>query len=225
MHSMGGLNSGGYRWGKRRTTVEACFRIDAKMLRAFVDVPEGQTHSLTVGWSGAYGAAQAQAAYRGGDTFFTLAFRRLGAGETTQPIALSFSPCGFGGRRVWMHCGLCKRRVFRLYLPLRWLVAAIPQQRFFCRTCLGLSYEQRRTQSTESLAQLRARRIRQKLGAPPERWDCLPFKPRGMQWSTYANLAAAHRALCEMAYAAASAHIARLFPPARPIQPRRQIVT
>lgn len=201
---MGGYGSGGYRWGRQRATVEACYRFDVKMLRNLLRAAPGATLAASFGWSehGEQSArARARAIYRGGDSFLTLHFERIGEAETPAPqqIAVTFSPCAFGGRRAWFHCNLCGRRAFRLFLFPRYYMGEKRIEHFYCRVCLRLTYDQRRTKCPLTLGQLRAARIQKKLGDTSRLWDLLPRKPRGMRWHTYNRLAAKHHAAREMA--------------------------
>lgn len=104
---MGGFGSGGHRWGHRRATVESCFRFDARQLRNFLSPPAGTHFSAVVTFrSGTQlhmrESARALFHYRAGDSFFTLQFERDGETET-QKIAISSTPCRFGGKRVWLN--------------------------------------------------------------------------------------------------------------------------
>lgn len=193
---MGGYNSGGHRWGRQRAAVEACYRFDAKMLRKLLTAPPGAHLAASFGWTGPRGEdAKAIAAYRAGDSFLTLHFER--SGETDKPppqkIALLFSPCRFGGRRAWFVCGLCQRRAFRLYLYPHFYMNEKRIDRFYCRVCLGLTYDQRRSKDLVTLGQMRARRVQKQLHDTAHEWEWLPDKPKYMRWRTYDRLAAQHQ--------------------------------
>lgn len=47
-------------------------------------------------------------------------------------IRFTTTPCHFGGRRYWMHCPECQKRVGKLYLAGKYI--------FACRTCWRLTY-------------------------------------------------------------------------------------
>ena len=55
-------------------------------------------------------------------------------GGREQYIATAWTPCRFGGKRLWFQCGYCARRVLRLYI-----VGGV----FACRHCHRLGYESR----------------------------------------------------------------------------------
>lgn len=211
---MGGYGSGGHRWGRTRVTVESCFRFDAKMLRAFLNAAPGAHLSASWGWSDNRGeTARARTDYRAGDSFFTLRVMRDGATEAQQ-IAISFSPCHFGGRRVWLHCPRCARRVFRLYLYTHFYAGEKRLNRFWCRACMcgGLSYYLRNTKERLRIGQERALRVKRKLGNTADLWDFLPDKPRGMRWRTYDRLAAQHKNAVALANDGFIAGALRKFP-------------
>ncbi len=212
---MGGYNSGGHRWGRHRATVEACYRFDVKMLRNLLHAPPGATLAASFGWS-EHGAqsARAHAIYKGGDSFFTLHFERIGEAETPAPqqIAVSFAPCAFGGRRAWFVCGLCQRRAFRLFLYPHFYMGEKRIDRFYCRVCLGLTYDQRRTKNLLYIGQARAIRVQKQLGDTARGWDTPPRKPKYMRWHTYNRLEAKHRAACELADAFFVQSAVRRFP-------------
>jgi len=211
---MGGYNSGGHRWGRHRAAVEACYRFDAKMLRNLFNAPPGAHLAASFGWTGTGGAAQAYALYRAGDSFFTLHFERSGETEKPPPqrIAISFSPCAFGGRRAWFVCGLCQRRAFRLFLYPHFFIGEKRLDRFYCRVCLGLTYDQRRTKDVLTLGQMRARRVQKKLGDTSQLWDTPPDKPKYMRWRTYERLAAQHESAVELGNTGFVERILKRFP-------------
>lgn len=212
---MGGYNSGGHRWGRQRAAVEACYRFDAKMLRKLLTAPPGAHLAVSFGWTGPRGEnAKAHAIYRAGDSFLTLHFERIGETETPAPqrIAIRFSPCHFGGQRVWLVCGLCQRRAFRLFLYPHFYMNGKRLDRFYCRVCLGLTYDQRRTKDLLTLGQMRARRVQKKLGDTSHEWQWLPDKPKYMRWRTYERLAAQHENAAALANEGFIDHIAKRFP-------------
>lgn len=217
---MGGYGSGGHRRGRVRVTVESCFRFDAKMLRNLLNAREGAPRSASWAWSDQRGeTAHARADYHAGDPFFMLRFMRDGETETQQ-IAISFSPCHFGGRRVWLHCGMCKRRAFRLFLYTHLYAGEKRVNRFFCRACMGagLSYRLRNTKDLLTIGQTRAARVKHKLIARGARaggnwWD-FPDAPKGMRTRTYLRLLEQFRAACELADVGMLASAMRRFPDA-----------
>ena len=52
-------------------------------------------------------------------------------GGREQHIATAWTPCRFGGKRLWFQCGYCARRVLRLYV-----IGGV----FACRHCHRLGH-------------------------------------------------------------------------------------
>ena len=62
---------------------------------------------------------------------------------------------------------------------------------FACRSCYGLAYESQQEDLT-GRAQLKAQKIRMRLGGSGCPADLFPDKPKGMHWRTYERLCEAH---------------------------------
>lgn len=102
-------------------------------------------------------------------------------------VRLTTTTGTMGGQRIWFICPVhgCNRRVAILY------GGAI----FACRHCHGLVYE---SQYEDALNRLRRRagRLRERLGQPEEVRKSAYFeKPKGMHWTTFADLRNEHRRL------------------------------
>ncbi len=96
----------------------------------------------------------------------------------TEPVALSHTPCHYGGKRPWFICPSCQRRVAKLYGAGKY---------FFCRHCYNLAYQsQRESKPDRSLR--KAQNIRVRMGGTGNISELFPFKPKGMHWSTYERL-------------------------------------
>lgn len=100
-------------------------------------------------------------------------------------VALDWTPCGFGGKRVWWRCPAvgCGRRVAVLH----------GGRVFACRQCNRLAYRSQR-ETDDDRATRRADTIRRRLG-----WDAgilngNGLKPKGMHWRTFLRLQADHGA-------------------------------
>lgn len=89
-----------------------------------------------------------------------------------QEIALTSTPCHYGGTRWWFLCPGCAKRVGVLVLR---------GQRYVCRHCAEVSY---RSQAADAISRSwrRQRRLERRLGADPL------VKPTGMHWSTFHRL-------------------------------------
>jgi hypothetical protein len=118
----------------------------------------------------------------------TLIYRvREGGGEwldVEEPIALTWTPCRYGGQRPWFICPgvvngrMCSRRVAILDGAGRY---------FLCRHCYDLTYESQREDLPKRLIS-KAQKIRQRLGGSASLIKPFPSKPKGMHCRTYSRL-------------------------------------
>lgn len=90
-------------------------------------------------------------------------------------LALSWTPCHFGGSRPWLVCPGCQTRRLRLHRR---------DGRFRCRVCLGASYWSQRLRSVDR-AHNRRRNLRRALGSSGDLRAAFPEKPPRMHWRTY----------------------------------------
>jgi hypothetical protein len=100
--------------------------------------------------------------------------------EIEEPVALTWTPCHYGGQRPWFRCPGwgCGRRVAKLYLGGGY---------FRCRHCLDLVYESQREDAPTRLITA-AQQIRRQLGGGVSPLEPFPPKLRGMPWRTYSAL-------------------------------------
>jgi len=98
-------------------------------------------------------------------------------------VALDWTPCGFGGKRVWWRCPAvgCGRRVAVLY----------GGRVFACRQCNHLAYASQR-EADDDRATRRADKLRNRLGWLPGILNGDGDKPKGMHWRTYWRLYGQH---------------------------------
>ncbi len=103
--------------------------------------------------------------------------------DECYPVRLEYTPCRYGGERVWFRCpeAGCGRRVAILYGGAR----------FACRKCHGLAYPSQR-EPVEDAAARRADKIRRKLGWQAGILNGTGEKPKGMWSRTYWRLVMAH---------------------------------
>ena len=121
----------------------------------------------------------------------TLAYTHYPRGGEPQQVrievAVVWTPCHFGGERVWWLCPRCGRRSLKLY---GW------GARHSCRVCQRIAYSSQR-EKAEDRIQSRANKLRMRLGGEPG-VEMMPPKPKGMHWRTferhYAELLAADEA-------------------------------
>lgn len=90
------------------------------------------------------------------------------------PIHVQWTPCNFGGERVWWLCPVCGTRCLKLYFRDR---------RFACRKCQYICHRSQ-NEIARDRVQSHANKIRQKLGGQPG-VEMFPPKPKGMHWRTY----------------------------------------
>jgi hypothetical protein len=122
---------------------------------------------------------------RAGDCL-TLDYKTRAYGEIEwtprrQPVWLDWTPCKYGGERVWFTCPGCQRRRAVLFSA-----GGV----FRCRGCHDLAYASTREDATER-ANRRIMALHRKLKAPV---GCdlfhVPRRPAGMHAATYDRLAA-----------------------------------
>lgn len=115
------------------------------------------------------------------------------------PVALEWTACNFGGRRVWFRCPetACGRRVAVLF----------GGSTFACRHCHRLVYESQQA-TDEDRAMRRADKLRQKLGWQAGIANLSGGKPKGMHWRTFARLSAEHDAIANALWAAIAERLA-----------------
>jgi hypothetical protein len=164
------------RRGSGRGIVERAPALDVGWLqrKGFLKPSEG-----TVRWTDGRGEETASIAVRSDGKELRLLFRYRRRGRDWQdvslPIAIAWTACHFGGRRPWLACPACGRRVAKLYLGSRL---------FCCRPCNQLDYRcQRQTRFDQALGQFN--KIQEQLGGEPGLWRFLPRRPKGMHVTTY----------------------------------------
>ena len=176
---MGGMGSGGWNRTGRPATVDA-YTLDVNRLR--------KAGVLVPGWFGGWqwsrnGEKVADIRIRTTEADLVLIYRTRPNGgpwrDVEQPVAITWSPCRFGGRRPFLCCPRCGRQSAKLFLLGDVL----------CRTCHGLVYPSQRERDLDR-AFRRADNIRMKLGGPPGVANPFPEKPKGMHWTTYNRLSA-----------------------------------
>lgn len=99
------------------------------------------------------------------------------------PVLLDWTPCTFGGRRLWWRCPTsgCGRRVAVLF----------GGRMFACRHCHRLAYRSQ-SESAADRAIRRAEGIRARLGWEPGVLNSPEEKPKRMHWRTFERLVHEH---------------------------------
>ncbi len=113
--------------------------------------------------------------------------------DECYPARLDWTPCNYGGARVWFRCPAvgCGRRVAILYLG-----SAI----FACRHCYRLVYPSQR-ENPGDRAMRQADKIRERLGWKSGILNGEGSKPKGMHWRTFVRLTARHHDLVMASWA------------------------
>jgi hypothetical protein len=162
---MGGLGSG--RQGSGRATVESLRKLDLKDL--------DHLELRNVGDQKALGWPLVELRRSG------LLIRYFGSDDYAEEfVGFVYTRTQFGGRRRWLSCPRCNRRVRVLYQA----------RRFRCRKCLGLVYESTRQpwyQRVIDQADKLSFRVTGAAAAVYER-DDFPDKPKRMRWAIYWKL-------------------------------------
>ena len=170
---MGGYGSG--RPGSGRRTTGGMWKLDVRWLYREGLLTPG--HSSTVTWS-RNGQKAASIVIVAHEDRVTLKYRsRLQDGDKWEdkeyPVALQWTACHLGGRRLWFLCPCCQRRVAVLW----------GGSIYACRHCHKLAYPSQRETLHGRLLN-RALKIRERLGWEGD-WG---FKPKGMHQKTFERL-------------------------------------
>ena len=110
-----------------------------------------------------------------------LSYRTRVNGDAWQamdyPVAVTWTPCNYGGQRPWWQCRHCGRRVAVLY----------GGRYYACRQCQNLNYESTRA-APDSKAFARADKLRKRLGWGAGVLNPMGGRPKGVHATTYLRL-------------------------------------
>jgi hypothetical protein len=98
--------------------------------------------------------------------------------EIKEDVYLDWTPCHFGGKRPWLLCPRCNRRVA--------LIFSIGK-RFLCRHCYNITYSSQCETEMDRLLR-KAQKIRRQLGVSESLSEPIIFKPKGMHQKTFDRL-------------------------------------
>lgn len=177
---MGGWGSG--RRSNAKRAEETCKRIDLRFLQKQGLIQRrdgfGMVGFGTLHWSYC-GRPSGSVGYEARDYGLILRFKY---GDDPSPIEqtimFEWTPCNYGGKRLWFCCPRCCRRVLVVYGAGR---------EFFCRHCYGLNYGSQHERSSDRL-QRKARRVRERIGASNNLFEPIDQKPKWMHWKTFERL-------------------------------------
>jgi hypothetical protein len=99
--------------------------------------------------------------------------------DIEQKIYFTYTPCNYGGKRIWFSCPFCGRRCAVIYSCGKY---------FACRICGNLTYKTSNETYTDRKAS-KANKLRKLIGAKPGAFNHLPiFKPKGMHYKTWIRI-------------------------------------
>ena len=163
------MSRGGIRHGRPRAPVESCHSLSSCGYFQFAQMWADKDMEDSFEWEF-------------GEQGVVIQFTRDGC-EYSQEIALELARCRFGGWRAWFICPSCRRRVGKVYLPCEMYYGGRRVARFLCRSCYGLTYEQRRDRDMYWAYQHRIERIEARwLGEISDDWIS---KRKGQHWRTF----------------------------------------
>jgi hypothetical protein len=100
---------------------------------------------------------------------------------TPQLIHITWTHCHFGGRRPWIHCPHCEKRVARLFKGLAG---------YFCRECVGNPIYESQARNRMARIYLKVYRLRERIGGGRPVMDPIPARPYRMWRKTYERIKA-----------------------------------
>lgn len=173
---MGGTGSGNWTRLDTRTTLAEVHRLDVRWLRKQGYLQPGVMAPVT--WHRGDRERGSITLLCDGNAL-TLSYRyRVQSGdwqEMTQPVALDWTPCRYGGFRPWFLCPRCSRRV---------AVLALYRSCFWCRHCHRLPYASEQEGLIDRLWS-QIRKLGQSVGATADESPWMWRKPKGMHWRTF----------------------------------------
>ena len=111
----------------------------------------------------------------------SFSYFHIGYSSERHPIRIvikfDWTPCYFGGRRLWFLCPKCGRRVAILY----------GGKNFYCRICRNIAYPSENEAKPNRLLR-KANKIKKRLKCEPGVQSKIIFKPKGMHQKTFDRL-------------------------------------
>jgi hypothetical protein len=99
--------------------------------------------------------------------------------DVEQKIYFTWTPCNYGGERIWLRCPYCGRRCAVIYASGKY---------FACRVCCDLTYETC-NETPRDRRFSKTNKLRKRIGAKPGCINPLPlFKPKGMHYTTWIKI-------------------------------------
>ena len=173
---MGGWGSGSYyRLNSSKDTVESSLPLDIHKLKRAGCLTPGKYF----GWQWSTGGnVHSSIGVTVHKDYLLLQYTRK-TEAVKQRIYFTWSPCNYGGERIWFKCPHCGRRRAVVYGAGKY---------FACRKCYNLTYETCNESKRDRLSS-KANKLRKKIRARPGCFNELPlFKPKGMHQKTWDNI-------------------------------------
>jgi len=175
---MGGYGSGRwYRWNSKKTA-ESQYRIDIRWMKKQQYLRPGKVGVLA--WE-CGGKDTGSISFRMEHDRIILNYQNREKGgdweNIEDEIFFTWTPCNYGGRRPWLICPGCGRRVAVLY----------GGKYYRCRHCRNLNYTSQHENKPDRLMR-KARKIRKRLGASSNFFVHIHRKPKNMHYKTYERL-------------------------------------
>jgi hypothetical protein len=172
---MGGLGSGLYSRVKKsgKRIVESSLSLDIRWLKRKGLLIPGL--NITLSWSrGDTIITNIETTVY--DNYLLLIYTFKKTKNIEQKIYFTYTPCNYGGTRIWFQCPSCNRRCALIY---------IQEKYFACRICCGLTY--RTCNETPIYRRFsKANKLRKRLGAQAGALNSFPsIKPKGMHKTTW----------------------------------------
>lgn len=177
---MGGMGSGGgIRYGSK-TTVDSQHAVDIRYLKRQDLLWAGNNGSLTWSCRGEQtGTINYQVKENGIKLIYNMRDNSSAEWQAVEQfVSFDYTPCHYGGKRTWLLCPHCNRRVTCIYGAGKY---------FLCRHCYELNHQSQHEGYYDRQLS-KAQDIRTKLGGSASLASTFPEKPKGMHWKTYQNL-------------------------------------
>jgi hypothetical protein len=163
-----------YRWDKKSITSES-LPLDIRELNSKRLLTQGA--SITSKWSSG-GEVCASISGLVFEDYLQLQYTYRKTEEIKQKIYFEWTPCNYGGRRVWFSCPFCHRRIAVIYGAGKY---------FACRKCYNLAYLSCNEPDYQRMID-RANNLKEKLGGEGGLYSPIPSRPKGMHDKTYQKM-------------------------------------
>ncbi len=174
---MGGWGSGSYyRMTSTKRTAESSLPLDIRELKRQGFIFPGST--ITSTWSTG-GNVHSSIGATVHEDYFLLQYTHKKTENVKQRIYFDWTPCNYGGKRMWFKCPDCSRRCAVIYSKGKY---------FSCRLCCNLTYDSC-NETPRDRRFSKANKLRKLIGADAGAFNSLPyFKPKGMHQVTWERI-------------------------------------